>query len=174
MTDIRSLMTGPPSIWRLDPRRSTVAFACRSAWGLVTVGGTFSKVQGSARITGDGRAFGSISIDVASMDTGIARRDRHLISPAYFHVLNFPTITAEVRDAVSTGPDTIDLHIDVTVKGAATEVDAPAGLEFLPDGAIRVTTGATLDRHAVGVDGNLLGMIADEAAVSGDVVFTPG
>ncbi|MBX7433633.1 YceI family protein [Mycobacterium sp. Y57] len=155
---------------RLDPGRSTVAFACRSAWGLVTVRGTFSRVRGSAQITGDGMTFGSISIDVASPDTGIARRDGHLASPAYFDAQKHPTIT----DAVSTAPDTVDLHIGVTVKGAAAGVNATAGLESLPDGAIRVTTAATPNHHAFGMDGNLLGMVADEAAVSGDVVFMPG
>jgi hypothetical protein len=36
---------------------------------------------------------------------------------------------------------------------------------------MRLTTQATVNRHDFGVDGNLIGMIGDNATISGDVVF---
>ena len=39
------------------------------------------------------------------------------------------------------------------------------------DGAMRLTTQATVNRQDFGVDGNMMGMIGDNATISGDVVF---
>jgi polyisoprenoid-binding protein YceI len=41
----------------------------------------------------------------------------------------------------------------------------------LDDGAVRLTTQATIDRKDFGVDGNLMGMIGDKTTISGDIVF---
>jgi hypothetical protein len=41
----------------------------------------------------------------------------------------------------------------------------------LDDGAVRLSTQATIDRKDFGVDGNMVGMITDKATISGDVVF---
>ena len=42
---------------------------------------------------------------------------------------------------------------------------------MLDDGAVRVTTQATVSRKEFGVDGNMVGMVADKVTISGDVVF---
>ncbi len=42
---------------------------------------------------------------------------------------------------------------------------------MVDDGAMRVTTQATVNRKEFGVDGNMMGMVADNATISGDVVF---
>ena len=39
------------------------------------------------------------------------------------------------------------------------------------DGGMRLTTQATVNRQDFGVDGNMIGMIGDNATISGDVVF---
>ena len=39
------------------------------------------------------------------------------------------------------------------------------------DGSMRLSTQATVNRQDFGVDGNLIGMIGDDATISGDVVF---
>jgi polyisoprenoid-binding protein YceI len=44
----------------------------------------------------------------------------------------------------------------------------------LDDGAVRLSTQATIDRKDFGVDGNMMGMIPDKATISGDVVFRRG
>jgi hypothetical protein len=49
-----------------------------------------------------------------------------------------------------------------------------AKVAVLDDGAVRVTAQAPIDRKAFGVDGNLLGMVADNATILGDVVFERG
>jgi polyisoprenoid-binding protein YceI len=42
------------------------------------------------------------------------------------------------------------------------------------DGGMRLSAQATIDRKEFGVDGNLMGMIPDNATISGDVVFRRG
>jgi polyisoprenoid-binding protein YceI len=39
------------------------------------------------------------------------------------------------------------------------------------DGGMRLTTQTTINRQDFGVDGNMIGMIGDNATISGDVVF---
>ena len=36
---------------------------------------------------------------------------------------------------------------------------------------MRLATQATVNRHEFAVDGNMMGMVADKATISGDVVF---
>ena len=39
------------------------------------------------------------------------------------------------------------------------------------DGAMRLTTQADINRQDFGVDGNMMGMIGDDATITADVVF---
>jgi len=62
-------------VWRIDPQRSEVGFAVKEMWGLRTVRDVFRTCDGSLT---DGA--GELTIEAASLDTGHARRDRHLRS----------------------------------------------------------------------------------------------
>jgi polyisoprenoid-binding protein YceI len=44
------------------------------------VNGTFTRVTGQATATTDGQVTGSLTIDAASIDTKVAKRDAHLRS----------------------------------------------------------------------------------------------
>ncbi len=172
MTDIAELLT-TAGTWEVDQRRSAIRFACASGWGLFTVRGEFTRFEGGGEITSTGKAFGTLTIEVASLRTGIGRRDRHLTSPDFFDAAACPTIAATVDVRAAAGGDTVDLQVQVTIKSETRNLELPAQVTALHDGTIRVTTETTVDRHDFGVDGNMLGMVAAEAGVSADVVFTP-
>lgn len=172
MTDVAEVLA-TAGTWRVDQRRSTIRFACASAWGLFTVRGEFSRFDAEGEITGTGEAFGTLTVDVASLHTGIGRRDRHLTSPDFFDAATCPTITATVSVRAPSGGNTVDLQVRATIKSETRDLELPAQVAALDDGTIRVTVETTLNRHDFGVDGNMLGMVAAEAGVSADVVFTP-
>jgi polyisoprenoid-binding protein YceI len=51
-----------------------------------------------------GRGIVEVEVDVASIDTGIDRRDEHLRTADFFDVENFPTARVRVHDAEAIGP----------------------------------------------------------------------
>jgi polyisoprenoid-binding protein YceI len=163
----------PGTTWVLDPARSTLTFRAKSFWGALPVKGTFGAVAGDGEITASRGVAGRVRIDAASLATGIGKRDEHLRSADFFDVERFPAITVEVHGATPSASDRVDLDATVTVKETARRLVLPATAELLDDGAVRVTTGAAIDRTEWGVDGNLIGMIPKTTRIEGVAVFAP-
>ena len=80
--------------WQLDPAHSSVEFSVKHMM-MTTVRGRFKEV--TATLTGDRDhpedAGLQVSINAASIDTGVADRDAHLRGPDFFDAENFPDIT---------------------------------------------------------------------------------
>src|SRR3954465_12944178 len=79
---------------QLDPAHSSVEFSVKHMM-MTTVRGRFKDVK--ARLTGDrdhpDDAGVEVTIDVKSVDTGVADRDAHLRGPDFFDAERFPHIT---------------------------------------------------------------------------------
>jgi polyisoprenoid-binding protein YceI len=171
MTDMASLpLHDWIGSWQVDPDRSGTTVRCKTMWGLATVKGTVSNLTGACEVTESG-ASGDVRIPVSTLTTGIAKRDGHLREPEFFDLERFPDITVAVTAAGPKGPDTADVHATLSIKGTTRPIDFLASAAELADGAVRVTTSLVINRHDFGVDGNLLGMVGDDATVSADVVF---
>ena len=93
MTAANAVETGTTT-WQLDPTHSSVEFSVKHMM-MTTVRGRFKDVQ--ATLTGDRdhpEAAGiEATIDVNSIDTGVADRDAHLRSADFFDAENYPHIT---------------------------------------------------------------------------------
>ncbi len=80
--------------WQLDPAHSSVEFSVKHMM-MTTVRGRFKDVK--ARLTGDrdhpDDAGVDVTIEVESVDTGVADRDGHLRGPDFFDAERFPQIT---------------------------------------------------------------------------------
>src|SRR5262245_49672745 len=89
-----------------------------------TVKGKFPKF--TATVTGDEkdptRATVAASIDVASIDTGEAKRDEHLRSPDFFDAAKYPTITFKSTKVELVGGHSFKLHGDLTMHGVTKPV----------------------------------------------------
>ncbi len=66
--------------WVLDPARSTVRLRSKSMWGLVPVKGSFGTVSGEGTVSPAGEVSGTVTVDAASVDTKMGKRDQHLRS----------------------------------------------------------------------------------------------
>jgi polyisoprenoid-binding protein YceI len=176
MASTQELLSNPASVgvWNVDPGRSTIGFKAKSMWGIAPVKGHFAEFSGDGQITDTQTVFGRIDIKVASVDTKIRKRDEHLRSADFFEAEKFPDISVVVTSAEGIDGDIVDLRAQLTVKNTTGPLPLRAKVTVLDDGAVRVTAEATIDRKEFGVDGNLLGMIPDNATISGDVVFRRG
>lgn len=171
MTTLDQLLGDPANaaVWTLDPQRSTVAFRCRSLWGLLPVRGTFTEFSGTGQL-GSGTAFGRLDIDAASLTTGIGKRDQHLRSEDFFAVDRFPTISVVVT-AVQPAAGADELRSTLTVRGVTRPISLPATIAVLDDGAVRLSVHATIDRTEWDVSGNLLGMVKRPTYLAATGVF---
>jgi polyisoprenoid-binding protein YceI len=78
--------------WRLDPSVSSVEFQVPHFWGLVTVTGRFERFDGNLEIDEHRQRQLTLTINAASVQTGIRRRDKHLRSSDFFDTDNHPEI----------------------------------------------------------------------------------
>ena len=140
-------------------------------WGLAPVKGRFTEFSGEGQVTAPQTVSGRIDIKAASMRTGIRKRDEHMHSADFFEAEKFPDIGVVVTGADAVDGDTINLHADLTVKGTTKPIELKTKVTPTGDGGMRLTATGTVNRQDFGVDGNLLGMVGDNATLIGDVVF---
>jgi polyisoprenoid-binding protein YceI len=171
--NIDTLLNDPDTagVWNLDRDRSTVGFSIKNFWGLLSVKGRFDDVTGDGQITGQGAIFGRLDVQVASLRTGIGKRDEHLRSADFFDADRYPDIGIEVTGIEPAAGDAADLQATFTIKGITAPVPLPVQVSTADDGALRVTATAAIDRDKFDIGWNRLGMVDRTATVSADAYF---
>lgn len=149
----------PDGVWTVERQRSEIGFAVKDMWGLRTVRGVFRTYDGSLHA----RA-GELTIEAASLDTGDARRDRHLRSPAFFDVERHPRIMFAAT------ADTATISGELTIGSARVPLEIPVDVEHTAD-TLRLEGRASVSRKAAGLDWNMLGMIRGDAALHARLTF---
>ena len=143
--------------YKIDPAHSTIGFKVHQY--LTTVAGKFTRFSGTVDVDPDHPEKSSVvaKIDVASIDTGIAKRDAHLRSAEFFNVTKFPGITFKSRSVKRTGENTGDITGDFTMHGVTKTIVLRAKLLGDPKAAAnaqrtrwQVTT-APLNRREFGL-----------------------
>src|SRR5205814_1303916 len=104
-------------IFRFNPAHSTIAFKVRHLLG--TAKGRFTKFSGTIEVDREHPEKSSVvaTIQTASIDTAIAKRDEHLRGADFFNVQEFPEITFKSRHVKQTGPNNGDMMVDLTMQG---------------------------------------------------------
>ncbi|MER5613103.1 YceI family protein [Streptomyces sp. NPDC002215] len=103
--------------YTIDPAHSSIGFTVRHAM-VTNVRGSFGEHEGTLKLDGSDPANSTASIDVriASVDTGIADRDGHLVSGDFFDAEKFPLMTFRSTQAEQLGGDTYRVTGDLTIK----------------------------------------------------------
>ncbi|MGW7386186.1 YceI family protein [Streptomyces sp. NPDC054794] len=159
-------------VWQLDPTASAVALRHRTMWGLVNVKGTLAAVGGRGEVAADGTATGTVTLDVASLDTKNAKRDTHLRSADFFDADNHPEITFAVRGAELRGGDTAQVDGQLTVRGISRPHTLTARVTSADAEALTLEAEFTVDRAEFGMGWNQLGMIRGLTTVTAALRFT--
>jgi polyisoprenoid-binding protein YceI len=108
--------------YRFDPSGSTIAFSVHQF--LSTTHGKFTKFNGKIEVDHEHPENSSVTaqIDVRSIDTRIKKRDDHLRSAEFFNAEKYPQIAFKSRGVKQTGPQSGDIHGDLTIHGVTKPV----------------------------------------------------
>jgi polyisoprenoid-binding protein YceI len=143
--------------WNADPTRTTVEFEVKHLWGLHTVRGHFARFDGSY-VDGPSGPEIELTIDAASLDTGIAKRDEHLRSPDFFFVALHPQV--HFRSTRVTGLGNGDVHVSGTLEAAGTTVPLAFDASVtVIDGELELEATTTVDQGRFGMSEGPLGNI---------------
>lgn len=139
-----------------------------------TVKGNFKGLTGTINFdaTDVSRAAFDVTLQAATINTGIGIRDSHLRKSDYFGVNDFPTIrfvSTHVRK--SDKPNEGRLTGKLTIRKTTQEISFPFRYSER-NGAFQFTAEFTINRRDFGVGGNSLSL-ADDVMVMLDVSTTP-
>jgi polyisoprenoid-binding protein YceI len=115
--------------FRIQPEASEITFRATSR--LMNAEGHFGRFSGDvvADPAGPTGARISLTIDAASLDTGIEMRDKHLRSADFFDIERFPTIAFEsVRVEASSRRATVMGRL--TLHGVTREIAVPVDVQI--------------------------------------------
>ena len=149
--------------WNVDRTRTAVEFEVRHLWGLHTVRGRFRSFDG-AYIVGSGGSEIELTIDAASIDTGVAKRDEHLRSPDFFFVALHPQV--RFKSTRVTGLGNGDVHMSGELEAAGTTVPLAfdASVRVI-DGELEVEATTTVDQGRFGMSDGPLGNVRPPTTV---------
>ncbi|MEW6117085.1 MAG: YceI family protein [Nitrospirota bacterium] len=111
------------SKWMIDPDHSVAAFAIRHMM-IAFVRGQFNKITGTIQFDPEDitRSSVEMEIDVASLTSGIKKRDEHLLSADFFEVEKYPKITFKSMGIEKTGTNSGKVTGDLTIHGVTRSV----------------------------------------------------
>ena len=137
----------PGGTYNIDPAHSLIGFAVRHL-EINWVQGRFKDFQGT--ITFDEKDVTKSSVEftakVASVDTEVEARDKHLRTADFFDVEKYPEMTFKSTRVERKGKNGYVLHGDLTLKG----VTKPVAFPFTITGAVKDPWGNTrfgIDAH---------------------------
>ena len=161
--------------WEIDPNHTASQFSIRHL-GISTVRGLFEKTSGT--VTYDPadptKTTIDVSIDAASVNTRVERRDNDLRSPNFVDVAKYPTITFKSKRTEAAGSGKLKITGDLTIHGVTKEVvlDVESPTEPINDpmGGFRIGTSATtsINRKDFGVNGAPM-MAGEQVQITLDV-----
>jgi polyisoprenoid-binding protein YceI len=146
--------------YAIDPGHTRIGFVARHAM-VTKVRGAFNEFEGSAVIDGADltKSTGQLTIQAASIDTRNEQRDTHLRSNDFLAMDEYPQITFVATDVRQSGPTSLELTGDLTIRGVTNSVTIPFEFEGAatdPFGNLRVgfEGSAVINRKDYGITWN--------------------
>ena len=107
----------------IDPDHSVAAFAVRHLM-IANVRGMFPGISGVIAYDDRDITRSSVeaTIDVASLITGVRKRDEHVLSDEMLDAARFPTMTFRSASIERIGDGAVKVHGDLTIHGVTKRV----------------------------------------------------
>jgi len=115
----------PATAWSFDPAHGSVLFFVRHIF--VKIPGRFSKYSGTVRFDPDNLegSLIDVSVDMASVDTAVAKRDEDLRSPNFFDAARYPGMWFVSQHIVHKDGDQYVAEGDLTIKDVTRHIELP-------------------------------------------------
>jgi polyisoprenoid-binding protein YceI len=155
--------TVAPARWAIDSERTSVEFAVKTFWGLVTVRGRFDRFDGSYDVGPDGTKI-ELTIDSDSVDTGNPTRDKHLRSTDFFQVTEHPYVRFTSTRVYDLGGGILHVVGHLEAAGNVALLEFPATVRRVDD-ALEVEATTTVDHRRFGMSSGQLRMIRPPATL---------
>ena len=136
--------------WTLDPAATSIKFTTKAMW-LLPVKGSFKAVSGAATATDDGSVTGTLILDPASVNTGMAKRDTHLATADFFDVSKYPTFTYTLIEAKPAADGRVTLLGTFTAVGQTHPLELVGTINSATPGVVTITAEGDLDRTQWGL-----------------------
>lgn len=130
----------PAGVYNLDPAHSLIGFAVRHL-EINLVSGRFKDFTGAINYNDQDITKSTVEFNakIASIDTEVAARDKHLLSADFFESEKYPEMTFKSTKIEKRGKDKYVIQGDFTLKGVTKQIEFP----FTFTGAIKDPWGNT-------------------------------
>ena len=135
--------------WKLDPEGSSVSFRTRAAL-VIRASGSLRVTDATVTVAKDGQVDGDLTIDSASIDSGIKRRDTHLRSADFFDVTNYGVISIAISSAQAIAGNSFQVQGVLTVLARSTPISLPVTIETYGE-SVKVTGELVIAKHHLGM-----------------------
>lgn len=147
--------------YTLDPAHTTIGFKVKHLM-ITNVKGNFEKFNGTVIVDEKDitKSTVNVVIEIASINTGIGKRDEHLRSGDFFDAVKYPAMTFVSTKVEKAGLDRLKVYGNLTIRGVTKPVVlAVEGLTpeiKSPQGVIKRGASATttINRQDFGVSWN--------------------
>jgi len=145
--------------WEIDQPHSSVGFKV-SHLVISSTTGKFETFSGDIQFDSENLEAGSVSmtVDIASINTGNEKRDGHLRSGDFFDVENHPKMTFVSRKVVKGEGNEFQIVGDLTIRGVTKEVtfdcEFKGTVDFMGTTKAGFSAETTIDRQDFGVQWN--------------------
>jgi polyisoprenoid-binding protein YceI len=155
--------TAAPTRWAVDGGETSVEFAVRTFWGLMTVRGRFDRFDGVYEVGPEGTKI-ELTIDSASIDTGNRTRDKHLRSSDFFDITEHPQVRFTSTRVYHVTSGILHVVGRLEAAGKVVPLEFAATVRQLGD-ALEVEATTTVDQRRLGMSSGRLGMIRPPATL---------
>jgi polyisoprenoid-binding protein YceI len=134
--------------WSIDADHSSIGFTVRHMM-VSNVKGTFGTFSGVAEVDEKDvtKSKITVTIDTASINTGVPKRDEHLRSADFIDTAKYPTMTFVSKRVEKSGNDRLKVYGDLTLRGitkpVVLDVEGPTKVYKDPQGKLRRGASAT-------------------------------
>ncbi len=143
--------------YKLDPNHTAITWHVNH-FGFSTPSGKFMNVDGQVVLDEVNPALSSVNvtINVADINSGVAKLDEHLKTPDFFDVVKFPTATFTSKKVELTGKNTAKVEGDLTLHGVTKPVILDVKLNQIGENMMKLktagfTASTTIKRSEFGI-----------------------
>jgi polyisoprenoid-binding protein YceI len=156
--------------WTLDPAHTTATFIARHLM-VTKVRGHFDRLSGEITVGENIEdSYVEVTLEANSIISGSEQRDEHLRSPDFLDVEKYPTLTFRSTEVKQTGPTSLKVTGDLTIR----DQTRPVVLDVDFEGVERAPWGATVAGFSARTEINRedWGMTWNAALETGGVVVS--